>query len=200
LDGVISILNDVGHFLPATVIGAIVLFAVKELIEASRRKKTNARKRQAVRRLIAYEIERNNWTLKNLRRNISSLKDSLEFSGLISSIRTGAHGERYLRSELMGELHSESTIGKVHSEVLSSSLLELAAIDEPIFSEALEAIDALKELDHVLKLMVDIVYNGGQFLEGYVEYATNEIADCEKTLSDFYKHITGREPKENRIR
>ena len=202
LDRVLAILNGVGQLLPVTVIGAIILFIIKELLEAKRREKANARKRRAVRRLIADEIERNNWTIGRLRDGISTIETAMEISGFNLSIRTGTHGERYLRSELSGKLHSESLIGRVHSEALSSNLLELAIIDEHIFDEALEASDATKELDHVLKLMIEEVSNKDHFMQlvGLADFAKAEIADCERTLSNFYGSITGRNLEGRRIR
>ena len=202
LDRVLAILTGAGYFLPATVIVAIVLFFVKELLEANRRRKANARKRLAIRRLIADEIERNNWTIKRLRNGISELEHAIDEPKSILSIRTGVLGERYLRHEISGKLHSEFPIGKVHSEALSGSLLELAMIDEQIFDKALEASDATKELDHVLKSMIELVSNAAGPIvdDGFSEYALKEIANCEKTLSDFYKNITGRNLEGHRIR
>jgi hypothetical protein len=195
-------LTGAGHYLPITVIAAIVLFFGKELLELRRRRKANARKRLAIRRLIADEIERNNWTIKRLRDGISELEHSIDEPKSILSIRTGVLGERYLRRERSGELASEFPIGKVHSEALSGSLLELAMIDEQIFDKALEVSDATKELDHVLKSMIELVSNkdGSKYHEGFTDYARNEIAGCEKTLSDFYRAITGRKLEGLRIR
>ncbi len=78
LDRVLAILAGAGDFLPATVIVAIILFFVKELLEVNRRRKANARKRLAIRRLVADEIERNNWTIKRLREGISELEQATE--------------------------------------------------------------------------------------------------------------------------
>lgn len=202
LDRVLAMLTGAGDFLPVTVIAAIVLFFVKELLEVNRRRNANARKRLAIRRLIADEIERNNWTIKRLCEGISELEQATEVPGSTLSIRTGVLGERYFRREMSGELASEFPIGKVHSEALSGSLLELAMIDEQIFDKALEASDATKELDHVLKSMIELVSNevGSVYHDGFAEYARNEIADCEKTLSDFYRNITGRNLEGLRIR
>ena len=176
-------LTGAGDFLPVTVIAAIVLFFVKELLEVNRRRNANARKRLAIRRLIADEIERNNWTIKRLREGISELEQATEVPGSTLSIRTGVLGERYFRREMSGRLASEFPIGTVHSE-------------------ALEVSDATKELDHVLKSMIELVSNevGSVYREGFTGYARNEIADCEKILSDFYRNITGRNLEGLRIR
>jgi hypothetical protein len=198
----LALLVGAGQLLPVTVVGAIVLFVVKELLEVNRRKKANDRKRRAVRRLIADEIERNNWTIKKLRDGISEIEAVLETPRFKLSIRSGAHGEKYLRREMSGKLSSEFPIGRVHSEALSSNLLELAMIDESVFSEALEASDATKELDHVLRSLVEFVSNEKElaWLEGFAGYAKREISDCEKVLSDFYLNISGRKLEDQRIR
>ena len=202
LNSFLAMLTGAGQYLPITVIAAIVLFFGKELLELSRRRKANARKRLAIRRLIADEIERNNWTIKRLRNGISELEHAIKEPRSTLSIRIGVLGERYLRREIADELVSEFPVGKVHSEALSGSLLELSMIDEQIFDQALEASDATKELDHVLKSMIEFVSSetGSVHLEGFTDYARKEIADCEKMLSDFYRNITGRNLEGHRVR
>jgi hypothetical protein len=202
LDKISAVLIDAGNLLPVTVIGAIILFIVKEILEARRRKKANARKRRAVRRLIADEIERNKWTTEKLRDGIQKIKDSIAYPELIVSVRIGANGEKYFRSEMSGELHSEFPFGKVHSEALSGNLLELAMIDESVFEEALSASDATKEVEHIINSMIVQLSDEGHLshLEGFADYAKAEIADCERTLSNFYKTITGGKLEEHRVR
>lgn len=202
MEGTLDLLADAGRFLPITVVAAIVLFVVKEGLEANRRRKTDARKRKAIRRLIADEIERNHWTIKRLRDGVLQIERRILELDSTLMIRVGALGERYVRREEGGEMASEFPIGRVHSEALSSNLLLLAEIDEAIFEEALEVSDAFKELDHVLKSMIEHLSNDNDtgFLEGFADYARNEIADCEKTLRCFYKSVTGRSLKEHRVR
>ncbi|UWQ99981.1 hypothetical protein K3729_04135 [Rhodobacteraceae bacterium S2214] len=191
-----------GRLLPVTVVAAIILFGVKEGIEANRRRKANSRKRQAVRRLIADEIERNNWAIKRLRDGIFQIERHLVEANSKISIQVSALGERYVRREEDGEMASQFPIGKVYSEVLSANLLVLGEIDEAIFDEALNVNDAIKELDHVCTSMIEILSknNDRGFLEGFADHAKKEIADCEKTLQSFYQNVTGRALETHRIR
>jgi len=195
-------LVSAGRLLPVTVVGAIILFILREVIEGTRRKRSNSRKRTAIRRLIADEIERNNWTIKSMRHMIETIELAIKNPETSLEIRSGVRGELYLRHNKDGEAYSQSPFGKVHNDALSANLLSLAEVDQPVFDKALEVSDALKELDHVLNSMVKHI--GGDFeyafLEGLVEFATDEIADCEKTLSDFYERITGQALKEHRLR
>lgn len=202
MNGILDLLADAGRFLPITVVAAIVLFVVKEGLEANRRWKANARKRKAVRRLIADEIERNHWTIKQLRDGVFQIERHILEADSRLMIHVSAIGERFFRREEGGKMASQFPIGRVHAEALSSNLLALAEIDEAIFEEALKANDALKELDHVLKSMIEHLSNDNDpgFLEGLADYAKKEIADCEKTLQGFYKSVTGRALDSHRLR
>ena len=145
-------LISAGRLLPVTVVGAIILFILREVIEGIRRKRSNSRKRTAIRRLIADEIERNNWTIKSMRHMIGTIELAIKYPETSLEISSGVRGELYLRHNQGGKGYSQSPFGKVHSVALSANLLSLAEIDQPIFDEALEVSDALKELDHVLNL------------------------------------------------
>lgn len=202
MEQILDHLIAAGRLLPVTVVAAIILFGVKEGIEASRRRKANARKRQAVRRLIADEIEQNNWAIKRLRDGIYQIERHLVEANSEISIHIDALGERHVRREENSEMASQFPIGKVYSEVLSANLLVLAEIDEAIFDEAIDANDAIRELDHVRNSMIEYLSknNDREFLEGFADYANKEIADCEKTLQSFYQNITGQALETHRIR
>ncbi|MBY6157249.1 hypothetical protein [Pseudooceanicola nitratireducens] len=202
MNGILEQLAHAGKLLPITVVVAIVLFVVKEGLEARRRLKANERKRKAVRRLIADEIERNHWTIKRLRDGVSEIESHILKDDSALMIRASAIGERYFRREEGGQMAMQFPIGRVHAEALSSNLLALAEIDEAIFEEALKASDALKELDHVLKSMIEHLSNDNDrgFLKGFADYAKRKIADCEKTLQGFYKNVTSRALEEHRVR
>lgn len=212
MERVLDLLTGAGRLLPATVVAAIILFAVKEALEAKRRGKANARKRKAIRRLIADEIERNNWTIKSLRQGLFQIERHLIENGSALSILVGALGERYVRREEDGIKVTQFPVGKVHTDALSANLMALAEIDETIFDEALEASDAMKELDHVLKSMVEQITNysaaksleeiveARDLLEGFVEYAREVIEHCDNTFRNFYKNLTGQSLQGHRVR
>ncbi|WP_155957867.1 hypothetical protein [Fodinicurvata sediminis] len=197
-----KILNNVSNILPATVVAAVILFVLKEILEEIRRRKQNARKRKAVRRLISDEIERNKFTIKVLRDCISYIEESIWDENSQILIRIGTLGQRYFRQEGSGGYRREMPIRQVHNIALSSNLFEVAKIDEEIFDRALDLSDTLKELDHVLQSMIEFVSNGesAAFLEGFVDYAKGVLDDCENKISSFYKLITKKELENHRIR
>jgi hypothetical protein len=127
-------------------------------------------------------------------------KDRYEFPGISLSIRSNPTGTVFLRSEIGSELHSETQIGLVQVQALSTNLLDLANIDEEVFPDSLEASDALKELNHVRDVMIDLVSSDDGFLEGFVDYAETEITDCESMISTFYKKLTQRTLETHRVR
>jgi hypothetical protein len=59
--------------LPVTVIAAIALFALKEVLETIRRRQADARRGQAFRTLLARECEINHWVQKSLLSTLKSI-------------------------------------------------------------------------------------------------------------------------------
>lgn len=97
--------------------------------------------------------------------------------------------------------YSEHPVPKIHSDFLKGNILEIALIDREIFDLALEGIDAIAEMEHILKGILEYSEDReAPFLEGFAEYAHNELNDSEKALAALYTKITGKPYEEFRLR
>ncbi len=206
MEEVFAFLGSAGKLLPVTVISAIVLFGVKEFLETRRRRGTNSRKRRALRRLLADEVERNNFQIRRLRGCCATIQRALaegyleSDSDLKLKVIEGAFGKLHLKLSEEGQVLYQSPIGTVHTEVLSGSLLELALVDKEMFETAMEASDGAKELDGLRHSMVDLLQSHDHtFLPGFPDYALSEIDKIERTLKAFYKGLTGKELVDIRV-
>ncbi|MBL4806139.1 MAG: hypothetical protein JKY31_02495 [Rhodobacteraceae bacterium] len=199
--------GNVMQILPLTVFAAIALFAVKEGVEFWRRYKGNNRKRRALRKLLADEVERNFFQIKRIRDCANTVERAIDEGVLIAeknvdlSIIDGAFGRKYLRLSNDKRLTSQMPIGEVHNNVLSTNLLEIAIVDNKIFESALETSDAIKELEHLLMSLVEQVtsFDNG-FIDGFSGYVRSETVCIEATLKNFYNLLTGKELEQFRIR
>ncbi|EEW26953.1 hypothetical protein [Rhodobacter ferrooxidans] len=199
-----------GALLPVTALVAVLLFVAREILEGKRRKDSSSRKKRAISRLMAYDIERNYWALKSTRQCLETITDQIAKPDGVEnlSIRVGSNGEKYFQCEEPDGSTSSSPIRKVFTGSLTSNLLILADLDERQFEATLDAIDAINELNHVIDSMViyvsDDLPNGHDrssgFMEGFVEYAERVLNDCEEAFKKFYKIVTGNVLDSHRVR
>jgi hypothetical protein len=199
-----------GALLPITALVAVLLFLFREILEGKRRKNSNKRKKRAISRLISHDIERDYWALKSTRNCLEEISVQVANpngrDGL--SIRAGPTGEKYFECKRANGSVSSAPIRKVYTGSLTSNLLLLADLDERLFEATLDAIDTINELDHVINSMVihlsDKERNAQSrsvgFMESFVEYAEEELNDCEKEFKTFYKTLMGNELVDHRVR
>lgn len=79
--------------------------------------------------------------------------------------------------------------------------MEVALVDKRIFEDALSALDAIAEMEHVLKGILE--YSEDRelpFLEGFAEYANRKLDDSEAVLATLYTKLTGKPYEEFRLR
>ena len=183
-------LVDAGELLPATLVGAILLFVARELLEMRRRHIASGRKRKAVRRLLADEIERNHFQLKRMRNCINLLERSLHEPRAKLEVFSNTNGDYTMRLAEEQGLLSQIPIGEVHKAVLSANLLEIAMVDGEVFDGALKANDALNELEHVrISLIEQSIDTDSPWIIGFPDYALNEVSNAEGTLKKLYKQL-----------
>ncbi|HHQ6565617.1 TPA: hypothetical protein ACSTJX_000413 [Serratia fonticola] len=77
-------LNENSSFLPITVIFAIGLFILKEVVEFIKKHKANNRKVFAMKRLFSRECEKNLWTIKILKRVFDCIKKYDDEGGVLN--------------------------------------------------------------------------------------------------------------------
>ncbi|AKO96896.1 hypothetical protein MALG_01722 [Marinovum algicola DG 898] len=200
--GIGTFIASVPNLLPITVLSALLLFFAKEVLEGFRRRRATSRKRKAMRRLLKDELERNKWALRSLHDCVNTLEGMAHRPGSVLIIKTNPLGGRSMRREgkESGD-YSEHPVPKIHSYFLKGNILEIALIDREIFELALEGIDAIAEMEHILKGILEYSEDReAPFLEGFAEYAHNELNDSEKALAALYTKITGKPYEEFRLR
>lgn len=185
--------------LPVTAIFAVILFALKEVIEANRRKKASGLRLQALKQLLAVECQRNKWTLDWLVRSIKDIKDALN-NGYDISIKTTSSGTNRLHFDRGGKEHGSSPVPSAYDEFLKSHLFEAASLDENIFRNMHDAIWAVEEIRHLLKGMDEYVRDNTHCLEGWAEYANAEINEIEGELVKLYVSCCGTEVIPSKVR
>ncbi|WP_440495493.1 hypothetical protein [Serratia sarumanii] len=196
-------LKESSSFLPITVISAIFLFILKEVVEAIKKRGANRRKISAMKRFFSRECERNLWTIQILNSVLSDINEGYKNNKDID-IKFGEHDPSYVYILYDGTTRMGSKITEVQRDIMDKNLMEAAVISKPLFERLEVACDALAELDHVRSSFLNInktsEETGHPLLAGFVGYGIEELSDIKQSLNDLYKYCTGHELEKARLR
>lgn len=195
--------------LPATVIAAVVLFVVKEAMEALRRYKADSRKKDALRRLLARECERNHAVLRSLKEACSWLKEADDedspFTFRFRVHFTPAGHLRFVRHVGITESEGSFVLRPAQQELMGRLMVEVAALDAPLFDLLEHAYDAVAEMRHLRDSIIDHLSSDAEdkneiFLLGFADYALGELEDSYKAIANLYRECTGKELENYKLR
>lgn len=196
-------LKENSSFLPITVISAISLFILKEIVEAVKKTGANRRKISAMKRFFSRECERNLWTIDILSSVLSDINERCE-NGQDIDVTFGKHEPSYVYVFYDGKKGIGSKITEVQRDIMDKNLMEAAVISKPLFERLEAACDALAELDHVRSSFLNIKKTseevGHPLLAGFVGYGLEELLVIKQSLNDLYKYCTGRKLEKARLR
>jgi len=200
-------MNFIASIFPATAVVAVLLFITRETLEFFRRRAADKRKANALTHLLARECELNYWTVKALRYIIQQIpcSEHPDANGTVS-IERKPSGRVYARvvSEDEGS-ESHHPIPKVHRDLMSKFLLDIATLDSSLFKLMEPAYDALSSLEHIRENLInapeapDYIGQDG-YLEGFAGFATETLCDVEQKLGVLYQHCTGKKLTSHRLR
>ena len=200
-------MQTVTSWLPTTALVALVIFVIKELLEAWRRYSSESRKLRAIKELLARECELNHWAIRSLRSIADELREVANFDSFEAfSIEYAKSGRIYacIDSEAKGN-YTKTAVPIIHQEQLTKHLLEVATLDKALFGFVEPALTAVAELQHVRE---SLLYHGSSeegdlarvHGQGFSEYAIKEIEDARLTIAALYRACTKRELSEIRLR
>lgn len=202
-------LTTISSFLPVTVISAVALFLIKELVELVRRFRANRRRIGAMKMLLTEEIEQNHWTYNILKRTLREINDTLRDypnpSFRIVRAQSGHELFRYKCDAEEAGFESGHPLPAVRQEKYEKLVLDIASMDKQLFSMARAAYDAIKEMEHVRSSLINMLDRvdpaiSDGFLESFLEYADDELNNTYEEMKLLYFHITGKDLTEKRMR
>lgn len=189
-------------FFSTTVLVAISIFIVREVLEAMRRADVNGRRKLAIKTLLAAEIERNNYAVRTLREIISKVDEGLASKEKIEIMRDPNGRSRIKIGIKLGFISWQ--VPHVHQEVLAKNIMDLALLDKFMFELALKTLDQLSELDHLRGSLIEQVTlrSEGQLehLGSFSSYANRVLDDTHEKLERLYSLCTGRTLAAVRVR
>ena len=195
-------------YLPVTVVAAIVIFIIKELLEVRRRKKERKRKLNAIKLLLAEELEKNHWAHHSFFSALSRLQESNgTFPDAKFRLYVSRNGNEHLRMKRDPDEDFESGqwIPKFHDEQYKKLLPTLAELDETLYQKINVAYGELAELTHYRDTLIGFLAGedpgpGLDSTKYFLAGMTDEKADYFNKLNSAYKAISGKDLKEWRLR
>ncbi|RJG07686.1 hypothetical protein D3870_18305 [Noviherbaspirillum cavernae] len=190
--------------LPVTVLVAIGIFVLKELFEGVRRYRGDIRKKKALRTLLARECELNHWTIKSIRHIVETIRDESENGAQFEFIFPKNGNVLFRVKHSDSDSKSGSALAGTHRAVMDKNLLEVATLDNKLYSVLQTAYDATAQLEHVRQSLIYFVdpedEQDKMHLDGFVHYALDELQDVFTKIECLYKECTDKGLETYRLR
>jgi hypothetical protein len=193
------------EWIPVTVIAAVSLFVIREVLDFRRKKGERRRKSLAAKSLLKFEIERNNYTknrLFQILEDINNNFDGVEGPSEFELNKTPSSDDYYTRIDpgMDEPLQSGSPLPRVHMEEFERWLPIIAEVDQKLFKSTMTMYTTIFELEHLRSGLVDYISDERHMLEGFVSYALNQSEDMDTAFKKYYKEIANTEEIPIRMR
>ncbi|MFP3924611.1 hypothetical protein [Pseudomonas sp. W5-36] len=184
--------------LPVTVIAALALFLIKEVIEFFKRRAERQRKITAYKLLLLEELRKNAWTVSSLK-DMCSLISHPKLTE-ISYYKSSAGSEK-IRFHI-STLPETNTLWPVHTAVFEKLYVGLAEIDQDLFKDVSELYEKLAEVKHVRDHFINFSEDDEikPFIKGLHSYGTDRLEECEIAMDSLCLRITGKPLSERKLR
>jgi hypothetical protein len=206
LSDLLSSLPSFRQLLPVTALIAILIFLVKEYLEGRRRKAADARKVQALKKVLARECQLNYSAIGRLRDTLTAMQESgvTKDATRLSISKSPAGGYLYMIKNSTGSGHGGMLVG-IQRDSLLKYLVEIAGLDESFYSKCEIALDGLSEADHVFQSLVHgpekhFPSTPENYYEGLADYGLGELNDSIAALQDLYLVCTGSVLRQGKLR
>ena len=189
--------RDLGFLLPITitVVSAIVLFVIKEILDFIKIRRSDGRKRVAIRTLITKECEVNydiTRAIEDILRHIKTWISSNDINVKVEKLVDG-------RSNIVIKMENRYfsyVMSKSHKDILEKNLLDIAVLDKILFEKSAKAYENLGYLDSIISDMCDIPTYGKENVRVFILETHEQLAEIQDVISDLYRECTGKELKE----
>ena len=115
------------NVIPVAVVAAVIIFLAKEVLEAIRRWRSNNRKLHAIRKFLAAECERNNFSINRLLSQLTEIGKALAANQLVEIKNRQATIPRLVIHTIDGE--GSSPVPQIHKESLNKYLFAVASLE-----------------------------------------------------------------------
>jgi hypothetical protein len=173
------------------IVVAVMIFILREFLEARRRRIERSGKLSAIKTLLARNCELNNWTIKSLRAVLEQIQaDFGQADPPHYAIDMRRSGATYLKACDASGSWASRPLPEVRRQPFEEQLLNVAELDVGLLSRLEPAVTMLAELEHVRESLVSYLLREDEGeavqFEGFVEFALVALADAFNSLEQLY--------------
>lgn len=187
--------------IPITVISAVSLFVIKEIVEIFRKRKALKRKVSAIKSLLVEEIELNHWVWLQFSALVETIKDSPEGTQYcILSSKSGYERFEFLKPDGSGGGKSFPKVSEIYYQKV---ILDIAELDKEFYEKSIEYNKAIADLHHVrgnVYESIDEINKSHHFSQGFISYTEDELPDIYAKMNSLYFYCTGKKLEKHRMR
>jgi hypothetical protein len=183
--------------LPVTVVAAIALFVLKEIVEFIKRWRADRRKGHAFRTLLARECEVNHWAQWRLEETLREIHDDHE-KGIKANYvaKELPGGDALWRRSAPDDGYSGGGLPDARTDLMSKLMVDVATLDKKLFTPLEAAYGSLITMRHVRASLLRFVTSKEEVdqmhFEGFPEYGLSELEAVKEDLDKLYRECTGR--------
>ena len=194
----IELQGKIDSILPVSVLAAVVLFIVKEIVEFFKRSSERKRKISAYKILLSEELEKNLWTLNYLISVCHAIGDE-HFTG-ISYRRTSSGAEQV--AVHVGREGDYGPLWNVYSSVFDKAVVDLAVIDKKLFEKSKTTYECLAEARHIRNSIIRICEDEllHEYVETFPEYGLGVLREAVNAIDILYVECVGKKLDRPKLR
>lgn len=204
-----KVVNGDVSLLPVTVVVAILLFIVKEVLEFFKKRRESKRKLFAYKSLISEELEVNLWAHKRLLMIVTDIESQKEdYPNASYKLLIKECGQEYIHGYDGDDLIKSCPIPMVHEKYYEKFISSIAELDSNLFNLTQSSYEEVRNMAHVRSSLIkgllaeenDEPFPHDIRKSGFVDYAKSELADTFTAMNALYKELTGNELQQHRLR
>ncbi|WP_254276938.1 hypothetical protein [Halomonas sp. 3H] len=204
-----KVANGEVSFLPVTVISAILLFILREILEAIKKKRESKRKLFAYKSLLAEELELNLWAQRQLLGIINEIEEQeKDHPDAKYTLVIKETGKEYIQGRDGDQFIFGCPIPPVQDKYYEVFISNIAELDEKLFDLAQSSYEEVRNMAHVRNGLIeglladqnDEPYPHDIRKSGFFHYAKNELPDTFDAMNALYVECTGKQLKNFRLR
>jgi hypothetical protein len=192
------------QILPITVIFAILLFVLKEILEAVKKANERKRKIKAMKALLAEEIELNHWVWKTLQSMMAKVEGEISESEATRFFirRSNAGAERF---ECLRPDNSFWGQGfpAIKDDRYQKLAIDIASADAEFYRLASRCYSAISDLRHFRNGVYSYLDEEGDekgFRNGYISYVKDGLPAVYDSMNTLYVYCVGKKLELHRMR
>jgi hypothetical protein len=191
--------SNISSFLPVTVISAIILFAVKELLEYIKRKRADDRKRSAIRTMILNECKKNNSIIRILWFAFKNVQNASSEGDFRFNVKKDEAGEYYFEYSNKRSLSASFILLELENSALDKYIIDIATVDKRIFRSALLANDNLQILADTRRSIIGIKHHPQYLSNSIIEGYLINLSNTYDAISRLYLECSGKNLEDPRV-